>query len=117
MPSPRKRGGGFTKTEGLQETPSFNNSAARLALSASSSLATLDRKHGPVLPFAEKTPSRNLEDVLSFPEHDAQLDPEAVSEPGPRFQRIDEVDDHVDPLLFDPEGRYLHKPRWLDAPR
>ena len=63
-----------------------------------------DAKHGRLLADAEQGARRHFDHVLGLVDNDSSLDPETIAKRGPFLDRIDEVDDHVDPLLFDAQA-------------
>ena len=92
--------------EGAGHFPHLDEPADRTVV-----LDDVDRPH---LFVAEEAAGRHLEHVLARRHDDPDLDPVAIADVGARLGRIDEIDDGVDPLLFDPERRDLCEARRLD---
>ena len=70
---------------------------------AQSRAAFLFGEHRPLVAMAEQCRQRHLANIGAFPQNDPDLYLIAVAEPLPVWARTGEVDDHVDPLLFDAE--------------
>ena len=102
----------------LGETRNFSLDAVALNELHVSELRAprLVHEHRPLHTIAEQRSQRYLENVLALREHDPGIDLVAVCEARPFVTQAHDVDDDVDPLLFDAERRDLGETERFDEP-
>nr|WP_300532070.1 carboxypeptidase-like regulatory domain-containing protein [Maricaulis sp.] len=64
--------------------------------------------------LAEQGGNRDLQCVIGRPDGNGRLDAETVTEPGPVLRLVEKVDDHINPLLLDPQRRDFEKAEGLN---
>lgn len=69
----------------------------------------------PVITLPKQRAERNTEHIIGAPDGDVNDHAEAMSESGPCFRRINNIDGDADPLFLNPQCRNLEKTRRIDA--
>lgn len=68
-------------------------------------IPVLDHEDRPAIRLTEQCTHRHMHDITDRPENEAGLDSVAIAKLGPRRQRLVQVQDYSDALLFYTKGR------------
>lgn len=69
---------------------------------------------GPGAVLTKQGGDRQLQRILGRPDGDGGLDAETMPEPRPAFRLVEEINDHIDPLLLNTKGRDFEKAEGFD---
>jgi len=77
--------------------------------------SVLVHQYLPAHAFSQQCRTGHQKYVFVRGQGDVCIDPKSFAQTRGPFRQAVEFDDHIDPLLFDPEGRYLGEGHRLDS--